>query len=130
MKKKLAVAGAALTVTGPLLFVGATGVAHAVCFNPITNPGEVPPCPVTEQWITCVWGYGWGPACDEDWRGGRAANVKAVQRMLGHASAAMTLDLYASLFDDDPEAVATRLHDARTQEIVGISWARGSDPTR
>jgi integrase len=27
------------------------------------------------------------------------ANVKAVQRMLGHASAAMTLDVYADLFD-------------------------------
>jgi site-specific recombinase XerD len=26
------------------------------------------------------------------------ANVKAVQRMLGHASAAMTLDVYADLF--------------------------------
>ncbi|MDT0263975.1 tyrosine-type recombinase/integrase [Jatrophihabitans lederbergiae] len=37
------------------------------------------------------------------------ANVKAVQRMLGHASAAMTLDLYADLFDDDLEAVADRL---------------------
>jgi integrase len=29
------------------------------------------------------------------------ANVKAVQRMLGHASASMTLDTYADLFDDD-----------------------------
>jgi hypothetical protein len=29
------------------------------------------------------------------------ANVKAVQRMLGHASAAMALDRYADLFDDD-----------------------------
>jgi integrase len=29
------------------------------------------------------------------------ANVKAVQKMLGHASAAMTLDVYADLFDDD-----------------------------
>ena len=34
------------------------------------------------------------------------ANVKAVQRMLGHASAAMTLDTYADLFDDDLHAVA------------------------
>lgn len=33
------------------------------------------------------------------------ANVKAVQRMLGHASAAMTLDVYADLFDDDLESV-------------------------
>lgn len=41
------------------------------------------------------------------------ANVKAVQRMLGHASAAMTLDLYADLFDDDLEAVAAALDLAR-----------------
>jgi integrase len=37
------------------------------------------------------------------------ANVKAVQRMLGHASAAMTLDVYADLFGDDPDQVADRL---------------------
>lgn len=37
------------------------------------------------------------------------ANVKGVQRMLGHASAAMTLDVYAGLFDADLEAVADRL---------------------
>jgi integrase len=37
------------------------------------------------------------------------ANVKAVQRMLGHASAAMTLDRYADLFDDDLDDVADRL---------------------
>lgn len=37
------------------------------------------------------------------------ANVKAVQKMLGHASAAMTLDVYADLFDDDLTAVADRL---------------------
>lgn len=37
------------------------------------------------------------------------ANVKAVQRMLGHASAALTLDRYADLFDDDLDAVAERL---------------------
>jgi integrase len=30
------------------------------------------------------------------------ANVKAVLRMLGHKSSAMTLDVYADLFDDDP----------------------------
>src|SRR6202011_2996106 len=34
------------------------------------------------------------------------ANVKAIQRMLGHASAAMTLDVYADLFDSDLAAVA------------------------
>lgn len=29
------------------------------------------------------------------------AHVKAPQKMLGHASASMTLDVYADLFDDD-----------------------------
>jgi integrase len=37
------------------------------------------------------------------------ANVKAVQRMLGHASAAMTLDVYAGLFGDDLDTLATNL---------------------
>jgi integrase len=37
------------------------------------------------------------------------ANVKAVQRMLGHAKASMTLDVYADLFDTDLDAVAVEL---------------------
>jgi Phage integrase family len=37
------------------------------------------------------------------------ASVKAVQRMLGHASAAMTLDVYAGLFEDDLDGVADRM---------------------
>src|SRR5689334_15599943 len=37
------------------------------------------------------------------------ANVKALQQMLGHASAAMTLDVYAGLFADDLDGVADRL---------------------
>ncbi|WP_026550565.1 site-specific integrase [Arthrobacter sp. Br18] len=40
------------------------------------------------------------------------ANVKAVQRMLGHSSAAMTLDVYAELFDEDLNAVADALDHA------------------
>ena len=40
------------------------------------------------------------------------ANVKGVQRMLGHASAAMTLDTYADLFDSDLDTVADRLDSA------------------
>jgi Phage integrase family len=44
------------------------------------------------------------------------ANVKAVQRMLGHASAAMTLDVYSGLFDDDLDGVAERLNEARPAE--------------
>lgn len=42
------------------------------------------------------------------------ANVKAVQRVLGHASAAMTLDIYADLFDADLDAVADRLDETRS----------------
>ena len=37
------------------------------------------------------------------------ANVKALQRMLGHAKASMTLDIYADLFDDDLDVVAEHL---------------------
>ncbi len=37
------------------------------------------------------------------------ANVKAVQRMLGHAKASMTLDVYADLFDEDLDDVAANL---------------------
>lgn len=39
--------------------------------------------------------------------------MKAVQRMLGHASAAMTLDTYADLFDTDADAVA---------DVMGTMW--------
>lgn len=46
------------------------------------------------------------------------ANVKAVQRMLGHASAAMTLDVYADLFDDDLDAVAAALHRASAKSLA------------
>ena len=37
------------------------------------------------------------------------ANVKVVQRLLGHSTAAMTLDLYDHLFDDDLAGVADAL---------------------
>lgn len=37
------------------------------------------------------------------------ASVKAVQRMLGHATAAITLDTYAGLFDQDLDDLAERL---------------------
>jgi integrase len=52
------------------------------------------------------------------------ANVKAVQRMLGHKSAAMTLDTYADLFDDDLDAVAMRLDAGGRQKSVGKVWAQ------
>ena len=37
------------------------------------------------------------------------ASPKAVQKMLGHASAAMTLDVYSGLFDQDAEDLGARL---------------------
>lgn len=47
------------------------------------------------------------------------ANVKAIQRMLGHASAAMTLDVYADLFDDDLDDVARRMDErARALNLI------------
>ncbi|NEN07639.1 site-specific integrase [Diaminobutyricibacter tongyongensis] len=49
------------------------------------------------------------------------ANVKVVQRMLGHASAAMTLDIYSDLFDDDLNAVADRLHEQAEARIT-LVW--------
>jgi integrase len=39
------------------------------------------------------------------------ANVKVVQRIAGHASATLTLDTYAGLFDDDLHDSASRLND-------------------
>jgi integrase len=52
------------------------------------------------------------------------ANVKVVQRMLGHASAAMTLDVYSGLFADDLDQVAARLNESALSAAVKI--ARGS----
>jgi hypothetical protein len=48
------------------------------------------------------------------------ANVKAVQRMLGHASTAVTLDVYSGLFEDDLDAVAERLDAARAHLPVPL----------
>lgn len=43
--------------------------------------------------------------------------------MLGHASASMTLDTYADLFDDDLDDVAARLHERASSADVGKMWA-------
>lgn len=45
--------------------------------------------------------------------------------MLGHKSAAMTLDTSADLFDDDLDAVCAALDQARAQATVGKVWANG-----
>lgn len=47
------------------------------------------------------------------------ANVKALQRMLGHKNASMTLDVYADLFDSDLMDVA-RMLDAAVQVETGM----------
>lgn len=46
------------------------------------------------------------------------ANVKVLQKMLGHASAAMTLDTYADLFDEDLDDVAAAMNAARLTNVV------------
>lgn len=43
------------------------------------------------------------------WAVQSGASVKSVQRMLGHATASMTLDVYAGLFDQDLDDVSARM---------------------
>jgi hypothetical protein len=58
------------------------------------------------------------------------ANPEAVQRMLGHASAAMTLDTYADLFEDDLDAVSERMDAVRAETLVGVRAGVGCLNTR
>ena len=53
------------------------------------------------------------------------ANVKILQRMLGHVSAAMTLDVYADLFPEDLTSVSVALDRAARDSFVGKMWANG-----
>lgn len=55
------------------------------------------------------------------------ASIKGVQSMLGHASAAMTLDRYGHLFGDELDAVADRLDAARAD---WLRTERGSEVVR
>ncbi|WP_299306259.1 site-specific integrase [uncultured Brachybacterium sp.] len=73
------------------------------------------------------------------------ANVKAVQQMLAHKSASLTLETYADLFDSDLDDVAVRM-DAQRGHALGTTreerWGteldsqgmlgivRGTDPVR
>ena len=53
-------------------------------------------------------------------------NVLALQRMLGHTSAKVTLDTYADLFDDDLDAVAVTLaYPVFTVRGVAKMWPNG-----
>ena len=53
-------------------------------------------------------------------------NVKALQRMLGHASAAMTLDVYADLFDEDLDTAADRIHERYAASVVPKMCPQGA----
>jgi len=58
-------------------------------------------------------------------------NVKTVQHMMGHASATMTLDTYAGLFDEDAQVLADRMEQAREQALSGGSaHYLPTEPTR
>jgi len=48
--------------------------------------------------------------------------VKAVHRVLGHKSVAMTLDTYADLFDDDLAHVAARMNEGGLSADVTRLW--------
>jgi hypothetical protein len=58
------------------------------------------------------------------WRSS-GASVKGVQRMLGHQDAAMTLNMYASLFEDDLDAVSERLDAAIAKASVSSVCPEG-----
>jgi integrase len=50
------------------------------------------------------------------------ANPKAVQTMLGHQSAALTLDTYADLFPDDLELASAALDQARQAALQAVKF--------
>ncbi len=58
------------------------------------------------------------------------ANVKVVQRMLGHATAAMTLDLYGHLLDDDLSGVAEALGKAIDSIAVSLRYSEPDSKSR
>ncbi len=54
--------------------------------------------------------------------------MRAVRRMLGHASAAMTLDTYADLFEADLDAVGDGLDRAATAAREKVADGCGPEP--
>ena len=51
-------------------------------------------------------------------RAGRSLEHSRLQRMLGHQFAAMTLDVFASPFEDDLDALSDRLDAAISQALA------------
>lgn len=110
-----------------LVFTGPTGAVLAVSrFRPRVFAPAVGRCQVADSTFPAI--------TPHDLRHTAAslaisagANVKAVQTMLGHASATLTLDTYADLFADDLDAVAAHMDVAAQRAgvgIVGTVWAR------
>lgn len=62
-------------------------------------------CQLVDETFPSITPHESSPHCGELVRAA-GANVKALQRMLGHAKASMTLDIYADLFDEDLDGVA------------------------
>jgi len=57
------------------------------------------------------------------------ANVKVVQRLLGHATAAMTLDRYGHLLSDDLADVADALGKAIESAAVSLRYSEADSVT-
>ena len=57
------------------------------------------------------------------------ANVKAVQRQLGHASASMTLDVYADLFDDDLDRLMGSVQRLVASSDCGQNVGKTAEPS-
>lgn len=55
------------------------------------------------------------------WAVQAGASVKSVQRMLGHKTASMTLDVYAGLFDQDLDDVASRMEIIVRKGLVSLA---------
>jgi integrase len=47
----------------------------------------------------------------------KGASIKAVQKRMGHATAAMTLDVYGHLFPDELDSIAERLDQVRADAL-------------
>lgn len=87
--------------------------------------GYIFPGPTGTRWTSAMWRRRWARArtatgypdfdthelrhTAASWAIASGADVKLVQRMLGHASAAMTLDTYAELMEDRMGDVADRM---------------------
>lgn len=58
------------------------------------------------------------------------ANVKVVQRLLGHEKASVTLDVYSDLFETDLDDVARRMDEIVWAMSADTDFSRGASETR